>query len=86
MKIFAMFDKKSGEYFGICLWKNSALYCRSVSPIVNDPNPQNLLHTCPTDFELYCLGEFDQRTGEIISALEFICSASDLISKEVENA
>lgn len=82
MKVFAMFDKKSGEYFGICLWKKPALYCRSIAPVVNDRNPQNLLHTCPEDFDLYCLGEFDQNTGEIVSAVEFICSAATLVSKE----
>lgn len=85
MKVFAMFDKKSGEYFGICTWKNAALYCRSVTPVVNDSAPQNLLYSHSADFDLYCLGEFDQKTGELISAVEFICSASDLKEKEEIN-
>lgn len=85
MKIFAMFDRKSGEFFGICTWKNSALYMRSVAPVVNDPNPQNLLHSNSADFDLYCLGDFDQKSGEITPTFEYICSAADLKTKEEVN-
>lgn len=82
MKVFAMHDRKSGEYFGISVWPNEELYKRSLVADVNDPNPRNLLSNHPADFDLFCLGTFDQKSGSIVSDISYLCSCSDLKRKE----
>lgn len=78
MKIFCIFDKKSGEHFGFSVWPNVEIYKRSLHADVNDSNPRNLLASHPSDFELFCLGDFDVKSGEIQYAREFLCNVSDL--------
>lgn len=76
--VFAIFDKKSGEHFGLCVWPNAELFKRSIHAEINDPNPRNLLSAHSSDFELYALGCLDLRNGDLTGSRTFICNASDL--------
>lgn len=76
--VFAIYDKKSGEHFGLCVWPNAELFKRSLHSTINDRNPQNLLASHSSDFELYALGTLDLRNGDLTGSRVFICNASDL--------
>lgn len=78
MKIFCLFDKKSGEYSCLTLYPNYAMFARSIMPEVNSDNPHNLLATNSADFDIYCVGTFDVRSGEIEVCHEFIANCSEL--------
>lgn len=82
MKVYALFDKKSGSYFSLACWKNDDLYKRSLYSIVNSPVPENLFATHSTDFELFQLGLLDEKSGLLTPDLRFICSAADLKKEE----
>lgn len=82
MKIFALYDKKSAEYFALSVYPNFAMFKRSVYPEVNSTNPHSNLANFPEDFDIYCLGEFDPKTGSISPSAEFVANCLDL-KKEV---
>lgn len=84
--VFAIFDKKSLSYFGIELSPNPAVYTRRVSILVNHDDPQNLMHHHSSDFELWKLADFDEKSGKFFEEPEYICSAADLLRKEVSDA
>lgn len=87
MELFCMYDKKAGQYFGIALHKNEALYLRSLSPLFKSTVPDNLLYHHSSDFECYKLGTFDEKSGLIVPEVTFIANVSDLIrSLEETNA
>lgn len=77
--VFAVYDKKAGEHFGLCVWPNAELFKRSIQVYVNDPTfKNNLFSSHSSDFELYALGSLDLRTGDLTGSRVFICNASDL--------
>lgn len=78
MKIFCLFDKKSGEYSCISAEKNLAMFERSLAQQINNPRSTNLLYTNAVDFDIYCLGEFDPQTGNIISSVSFVRNCNEL--------
>lgn len=78
MNIYAIYDKVAGAYFQLSLWKNDALYKRSLMALANDPNPDNLFSHHAADYQLFCLGQMDEKSGVIIPESRFVCNASDL--------
>lgn len=78
MKIYCLYDKKSGEYSCIGLYVNRATFERAVASQVNAPGSSSLLATNSSDFDLYCIGSFDVKTAEIVPCHEFICCCNDL--------
>lgn len=81
MKLFCLFDKKSLEYSCISCEKNVQMFERSLAAQINNARPNNLLYTNASDFDIYCIGEFDPKTASIVPSFEFIRNCSEL--KEV---
>jgi hypothetical protein len=64
MILFSIRDEKANIFHAMSQGLTEAEAIRGFTANVN--NPQNdLLHTYPSDYALYRLGEFDQETGEI---------------------
>lgn len=81
MKIFCLYDKKSGEYSCLSVYPNIAMFTRSLAPEVNSNNPHNLLTTNSADFDIFHIGNIDVKSGVIDPKHEFIMCCSDLKEK-----
>lgn len=82
-KIFAIFDKKSGLFSGLTLFVNYAEAVRSFQDAVG--NSGSLFCSHPEDFDLYCLGEFNEGSGMIYcddGSKDLVVSAVDVVSKK----
>lgn len=84
MKIFAIFDRKAHRYLGLSTFDNNEVFMRNLSGAVNDPQKSTLLAAYPDDFEGVCLGNLDDRSGEIVPELNFVCNCGDLVNREVK--
>ena len=80
---FSIYDEKAGIFNNPFFFATKGLATRAFSDLVLDERSMIAQH--PSDFKLYCLGEFDQVTGEFISKLpEFMAHATDFIVKKGE--
>lgn len=59
---------------------NDNFAIRMLSQLVNDIN-SNDIKTNPKDYQLFCIGEFDDQTGEFVSDVRFLSNAIDLKSE-----
>ena len=73
MKLYALKDVKSG-FMSIMLFKNDELAKRAYQNMLKDTQP-NLVTMNPEDFELWCLGDYDQDSGIIQSEVRFVANA-----------
>ena len=65
-KLFAVKDEKVGNYFPPNPADNQVELSRALEDIINNNKDHNFYkHT--SDFSLYQVGEFNQKTGEIIA-------------------
>lgn len=70
MNIYAVKDIKAGKFMNIWLETNDHSRERAYDTIRKDTS--TIIGQYPTDFELWRLGEYDDKTGEIIPGIEFI--------------
>lgn len=73
MKIYALKDVKSG-FMNPMPFKNDELAIRAYTNMLADKQP-NLVSMNPEDFELWCLGDYDQDSGIIKSEIRFVFSS-----------
>ena len=77
--IYAIKDTKVG-FLQIFISSNDYTALRDFSNVVNTDG--TLIYSNYEDFELYCLGTYNQENGEISSDVKFIASAIS-VKKEV---
>ena len=82
MKIYAIKDTKIG-YMNPFYLQNDGVAMREFTNARNEQS-KNAVNTNPEDKELWCLGEFDDQTGEIVSNIRFIVKAEDCLIKRGE--
>lgn len=80
MKVFAVMDKRIGEYKPPMFFEHQAECVRVMEQVVN--NPDSDLNKWPLDFQLDRIGEFNRKTGEMKLDRDEICQVADLIKKE----
>lgn len=78
MKIYAIFDKKGKSYSCVNTAINDDSVVRVLHNEVNSNNPVSLLCTNSADFDLYCLGDLDLRTGVISPDVTFVLNLGTL--------
>lgn len=78
MKLFCIYDKKSGAYQSIVAYPSPGALERDIALVVNDAHSRTLLYTNAADYDLYMIGEWDVKTGEISPAHQFIRCCADL--------
>jgi len=76
-RVFSVYDKKGQVYISPVYFVQKGEALRWFEELCNDA--KTTLFKFPADFSLYCLGQFNLTTGEVIGLPkpEFICEALD---------
>lgn len=80
--LFAIKDEKVGTFNRPFSANSIVDAIRTLSPVVNSGDANNLLAQYPGDFHLYQVGKFIQETGELIAEIHAIANLQTL-KKEV---
>lgn len=64
MKLYSLLDTKAKVYGAPFAAPNDGIAGRLVMEALRDP--QSMVAKYPNDFQLYCLGEYDEHTGELV--------------------
>lgn len=82
MKVFTVYDIKSQTYMPPFCVRAEGEAVRGFSDQANDKNSAIGLH--PTDYILYALGDYDDRTGvlELLGEKRQVAVASDYVSQQ----
>ena len=75
-KVYAVYDDKVGAYMQPFSMESRGQAVRAFSDSVNDP--KSIWYRHPGDFQLYELGEFDEKSGEFVNRREFVIAAVDV--------
>lgn len=79
IKIYSILDKIPGVYSNPFYLKSNAVALREIKYLINEEKQPNIFNTNIKDKALFCLGEFNEESGEIISKKpEFIINLIDL--------
>lgn len=68
--VCAVKDNASGLFGRPIFVAKAGQAMRSFSDEVNREAPDNELHRHPEDFDLFCLGTFDDNTGELVGLVD----------------
>lgn len=79
-RVYCMKDLKIGVFLGLSLGMTDASVKRAI--VESLANAPSTVRSYPEDFDLYCVGEFNDESGELVSRLEFICNVASLLRKE----
>lgn len=79
LKIFSIKDTKIG-FMNPFVMQNQGVAIREFTNGANEQS-KNSINTNPEDKELWCLGEYDDQTGAIVSKVDFVIKANDVINK-----
>ena len=81
MFIYSIFDKKAVDFGPLFTSENDETAKRLV--LVNVCK-DTMLSSSPSDFSLYCLGEYDSHTGDVsgISPVKLVCEVLSLVKIE----
>lgn len=63
-QLFSVFDKKAERFFPPFPSDNVATACRSFLQLLKDP--QSVLAQHPEDYVLYRVGDYDERSGDLV--------------------
>lgn len=63
LKVYSIRDDKAGTFAAPFYQANHQVAQRSLNQAALDPN--TTIHKFPSDFALYCVGEFDDANGKI---------------------
>lgn len=80
MKIFDYYDKVSCTFSGnFGLFQNDGTALRTYKTLLQTGKLPPLVISNPGDFAIYCLGSFDQETGEIVTEKKMLVHFIDLV-------
>lgn len=77
INVYAVKDDVSGSYNQPFLMVNDQIAVRGFKTLAEDTSTD--IGKYPTDFSLYRLGEYDEKTGVILSNVEFLVTAINLL-------
>jgi len=66
-KIFSIHDEKAGAFLSPFIAENAAVAGRMLEPIANDRD--SMLSRFAVDYSVYCVGGFNEQTGEVSGQL-----------------
>lgn len=80
VKMYCVRDVKVGGFNNPFCFVNDAVAVRSFEALVNEPSQESMISKYPGDYDLYCVGIFDQDTGLMSSMQpEHVISAAALV-------
>lgn len=84
IQAYSVFDTKSLQYHLPWFQPTDGAAVRILHDLVNDPNTQMGRH--PSDFVLYCIGDYDALTGQMapVSPLRHVIDAVALVRVQPE--
>ena len=85
MMIFSIYDEKAEVYNTPFFQGTVGMALRSFQELVRDN--ESMLFKYPEDYILYCIGEYDEKTGEITANIPpaFIARATEYTPKKPTN-
>lgn len=75
--IYAVKDTKSSCFLNPTYDSNDDVAKRNLNYLVNVVN-ESMIYQYPEDYELWCIGSYDDLTAIIISDIRFVCQAKEL--------
>lgn len=82
MLVYSLFDRKMAEYGPLVLGNNDEAVKRALREVVSGSAGVTMVKF-PEDFDLYCLGEFDQVSGELDGEMpRLVFNVSSLIPQQ----
>jgi len=82
MKMFSVFDTKSGIFFQPFFFRTIPEAIRSFTDEANSDPEKSMIAKHSTDYALYSLGDFDDTTGDFSPSVSELCTAIS-VKKEV---
>ena len=81
LRLYSVFDEKASSFGSPFYLETDGMALRLFSDQVTDSSHPSLLNQHPEDFKLYCIGQFDNDSGEVIkeSQPRFLANGSDFI-------
>lgn len=84
--LYCLRDAATCSYGMVSQFANDRAATRAYALNVKRGNGQlDLMIANPGDFSLYCLGGFDDDTGEVKAELRLICNFSDILAEAKQN-
>lgn len=84
MKLYSVKDLKSARFGNPFSSFNDEVAIRDFTTLCKDKNPNNLCGIYPEDFDLYCVGSFDEDTGAITPGVLFLVNGSSVAHPDKE--
>ena len=92
MRAYSIYDKKSGTYSNPMFLVSDGVARRVFMDSLDDP--KSVVNKHPADFDLYCVGEFDEVAGSLLPTTEngsvvpprFLASALDFVKNDSQNS
>lgn len=81
-KLYTVYDKKAQNCLGIFPANNDLVAIRDFSQTCSYKDEKNMINKFPEDYNLLCLGEFDEETGVITNQIRTIAEAVEYATKE----
>lgn len=75
--LYSIKDVKSGLFTGLMPSINDNTICRDAAILANDKN--TVYGQYPGDFDLYCIGELNDQTGDIKPDIRHVINLSSLV-------
>lgn len=82
LPLYSIRDTKAGSFQSPTVSSNDVTIARAFAEtVMNKRDP--IIAFSPSDFDLYCVGEFDLETGLIspVSPVRLICNAQEVINQ-----
>lgn len=85
VSVYSVLDTKSGMYGPLITFVNDNTALRSFQEMIISPDENSLLSMYPTDYCLYCIGQFDNELGLLrpSPAPVLVCTGLDAATNAV---
>lgn len=82
MNIYSIKDIKADRFQGLVCFPNDSMAKRAFASAVNSPDVHGLLSEYPEDCQIFRLGTFNDKIGELIYDPHFLWNGTDLKKSE----
>lgn len=78
--LYSIYDAAAQSYGDPIIFASDAVAARSFQ--IESQNSDSVVAKFPTDFTVFCIGEFDTVSGNVSPVNKVICRGTDFINKE----
>lgn len=86
--LYSILDVKANMYGPIISFENDMTAIRAFSEMLISGDKNSMLALYPTDYLLFCVGSFDQKTGIVnsVPAPQHVVSGMECVSRAIDQA